>query len=142
MQDQLLCDFSEELLSKVEVYTFGSAANHFSRPSATAYDTPISLPFARVEHFANEDDFVAQFGVLGNAPDAPSGNNDGVVPVLQGTFGGRIFKRRKTAGHLLLAHYLYESDSILNDPIVQEHSTLATYLGGSSVAPAPVLVST
>lgn len=64
--DMLLMDVPSELLSRVEVYTFASAANHFSRPAADAKGR--DQIFAHVEHFANENDFVAQFGVLGYAP--------------------------------------------------------------------------
>lgn len=64
--DMLLTDVPQDLLSRVEVYTFASAANHFSRPAADASGKFQS--FAHVEHFANEHDFVAQFGVLGYAP--------------------------------------------------------------------------
>ncbi|BEI79725.1 hypothetical protein CcaverHIS002_0102540 [Cutaneotrichosporon cavernicola] len=68
--DMLLTDVPAELLARVEVYTFASAANHFSRPAAAADGR--GQTFAHVEHFANEYDFVAQFGVLGYAP-APGG---------------------------------------------------------------------
>ncbi|GMK59610.1 hypothetical protein CspeluHIS016_0802160 [Cutaneotrichosporon spelunceum] len=64
--DMLLTDVPDEILSRVEVYTFASAANHFSRPAAAADGS--RQTFAHVEHFANEKDFVAQFGVLGYAP--------------------------------------------------------------------------
>lgn len=64
--DMLLTDVPQELLARVEVYTFASAANHFSRPAAAPDGR--GQTFAHVEHFANEYDFVAQFGVLGYAP--------------------------------------------------------------------------
>lgn len=57
-QDQLLADFPIERLAKLEVYTFASAANHFSAPAIGKREAP----FARVEHFANENDFVARIG--------------------------------------------------------------------------------
>ncbi|RSH88092.1 uncharacterized protein EHS24_000619 [Apiotrichum porosum] len=69
--DQLLCDFPDDVLAKVEVYTFASAANHFSRPSPTRLESAQSMPFAHVEHFANNGDFVSQFGVLSKAPQPP-----------------------------------------------------------------------
>jgi hypothetical protein len=57
-QDQLLADFTPERLSKLEVYTFASAANHFSAPLTGKCEAP----FSRVEHFANENDFVSRIG--------------------------------------------------------------------------------
>lgn len=52
-QDQLLTDFADDLdkLKKVEIYTFASAANHFS-----------GGPFGRIEHFVNTLDFVSRIG--------------------------------------------------------------------------------
>lgn len=64
--DMLLTDVPFELLSRVEIYTFAAAANHFSRPAASPDGR--CQAFAHVEHFANEKDFVAQFGVMGYAP--------------------------------------------------------------------------
>ncbi|CAK9785273.1 hypothetical protein CC85DRAFT_285337 [Cutaneotrichosporon oleaginosum] len=73
--DMLLTDVPAELLARVEVYTFASAANHFSRPAAAADGR--GQTFAHVEHFANENDFVAQFGVLGYAPFPGNELNEG-----------------------------------------------------------------
>lgn len=52
-QDQLLTDFADDLdkLKRVEIYTFASAANHFS-----------GGPFGRIEHFVNTLDFVSRIG--------------------------------------------------------------------------------
>lgn len=52
--DQLLDDFPHSQLKGIEIYAFASAANHFSAPG--------SAVFNRIEHFANERDFVAQIG--------------------------------------------------------------------------------
>lgn len=92
--DQLLNDFGQDQLAKVEVYTFANAANHFSGPSGRA--------FKRIEHFANTDDFVARIGVLAFAPpfDQPY---QGEIHTRAGRYAGRIFKRKAT-GHLLLSH--------------------------------------
>lgn len=140
VQDQLLCDFPEEILSKVEIYTFASAANHFSRPTSKDLEFPFlrttnTAPFGCVEHFANEGDFVSQFGVIGNAPTPPADLAPGSpIPVLNGHFGGRIFLRRGHTGHLFNAHYVNPADSILDDPEVRRHSNLIKYLDGGSVA--------
>jgi hypothetical protein len=139
--DQLLCDFPEEILSKVEIYTFASAANHFSRPTSKGLDFPFlrstiaTEPFGRVEHFANEGDFVAQFGVIGNSPTLPTDiTPGGPIPILNGQFGGRIFVRKNHTGHLFNSHYLLPGDSILDDPAVRRNSKLMSYLGGKGVA--------
>lgn len=64
-------------------------------------------PFRRVEHFANQNDFVARFGVLGWSPEMPKeqylGPNDR-IPLEKGDFGGRVFMRPNTSGHLLITH--------------------------------------
>lgn len=56
----MLADFSEDQLGKVEIYTFASAANHFSVPT-TLHEKG---PFARVEHFVNTGDYVSRIGKL------------------------------------------------------------------------------
>jgi hypothetical protein len=57
-QDQLLVDFSFEQLNKVQIYTFASAANHFSAPVGKS-DLP---PFDHVEHFVNTRDYISLIG--------------------------------------------------------------------------------
>lgn len=137
-------DFPDDVLAKVELYTFASAANHFSRPSPLGlHSCRTTSPFKHVEHFANDGDFVAQFGVLSKAPSPAAAtlipgdagvNANGVIPTLQGTFGGRIFRRMKHTGHLLLPHYLAQGDCIMDDEAVLKHSQLATYLNSGNVA--------
>ncbi|WVQ96578.1 hypothetical protein IAU59_003683 [Kwoniella sp. CBS 9459] len=123
--DQLLADFSTDQLNKVEIYTFASAANHFSIP-ATVRGGPA---FGCVEHFVNTKDFVACIGLLAFAPPCPPATpTDSSIHKVNGRFAGRIFKRINHTGHLLLSHYLKEGDSILNDPTVRAHSKLASYL--------------
>jgi hypothetical protein len=99
--DQLIADLHPSLLTRVEVYTFGSAACHF------ALRADGEGAFARIEHFANMHDLVAQFGVLNYARGggfAPSraGAEDGVRAVY-GRYVGRVFARNRT-GHMLLDH--------------------------------------
>lgn len=116
--DQLLADFDEDILSRVEVYTFASAANHFSRGgryivengvvkdldppkcSKGAVDgenptVPANGPFRFVEHFANTGDFVAQLGVLSHKPNPGGGEKT------FGVFAGQIFEREQE-GHGIL----------------------------------------
>ncbi|WWC88252.1 uncharacterized protein L201_003159 [Kwoniella dendrophila CBS 6074] len=123
--DQLLSDFSHDQLKKVEIYTFASAANHFSIP-----ETGSGPAFGNVEHFVNERDYVSDIGVLAFAPPPPANlaTNSPNVPTLSGRFAGRIFKRLKATGHLLVTHYLPPGNSILDDPAVVRHSKLASYL--------------
>jgi len=107
--DQLITDFSPTVLRKLEIYTFASAADHFSRaPPAMGppdrHHKGDSL-FGRVEHFANEGDFVAQYGVLNRDLRLhffPSTVEDGITRT-HGHFTGRIFTRDRD-GHALLGH--------------------------------------
>lgn len=144
MQDQLLAEFPHHALKKVEIYTFASAANHFCDPSSGTADAP--PPFGRIEHFANQGDWVSQLGVLGYAP-IPKGDTPNIIaddekdgdvatfPVTGGEFAGRIFERLNHTGHLLNSHYLNPTDSILDSPVVRKYSRLASYLdGGNPVA--------
>lgn len=110
--DQLLADFGETELSKVEIYTFASAANHFSRAgrSMAGLEEDTSGPWAHVEHFANWQDFVAQFGVLSHLPPGATASlgaqgfkQEGTPRTMYGQFAGRIFVRPNT-GHNLLMH--------------------------------------
>ncbi|WRT66772.1 uncharacterized protein IL334_003735 [Kwoniella shivajii] len=123
--DQLLADFSYQQLKKVEIYTFASAANHFSIP-----ETEHGPAFGCVEHFVNEKDYVSDIGLLAFTPQPPRGlePNASNVPRLSGRFAGRIFKRLNQTGHLLLTHYLAPGNSILDDPAVIAHSKFASYL--------------
>jgi hypothetical protein len=104
--DQLVTDFSREMLRKLEVYTFASAADHFSRARPGSGNDSVVHGhdglFGRVEHFANTGDFVAQYGVLNpdrTHSDFPSES----LQVKYGRFTGRIFSR-EFDGHSLLGH--------------------------------------
>ncbi|KAL1407385.1 hypothetical protein Q8F55_006807 [Vanrija albida] len=139
--DQLLADFGETELRKVEVYTFASAANHFSRAgrSMAGLEEDTSGPWAHVEHFANWQDFVAQFGVLSHLPPGATAQlgaqgfrRDDEPRAMYGQFAGRIFVR-PNSGHNLLMHYLYPGQSILDDPVVKAHSNFAKYVGGGNL---------
>lgn len=66
-----------QLLKKLEVYTFASAA------------TELDLPQVYAEHFIHDRDYVARIGVAGN----------------RDRFSGRVF-HNDASGHLLNAHYL------------------------------------
>ena len=111
--DQILTELPADCISKLEVYTFGSAASHFSNPlrSLSAADgDDVSSPLTRVhfdvpsqpkqviphiEHYANEDDMVPRWGVLHCTQD-----------VLNNRYAGSVFVRQGASGHMFNQHYL------------------------------------
>ena len=58
--DWLFAAVNRELLEKVEIYTFGSAANHFNSPE-TGDGRRVCK---HIEHYANTADYVSLFGIL------------------------------------------------------------------------------
>lgn len=70
--DMLFADLADEVLSRLEIYTFGNAANHFNNPPNTyAPDNGRRIRFPtikHIEHYANEFDFVSRLGVLAYYP--------------------------------------------------------------------------
>ena len=111
MIDWLLADFPDVLFQKLEVYTFANAANHFNNPiynHAPDFDRAknagpgLSKPqtmraIRHVEHYANTNDFVTQFGVLHFTHSSQ---------YRQSRFIGRVFEYKEGAGHQLNLHYL------------------------------------
>lgn len=106
--DWLLADLSHDVISKLEIFTFGNAARHFNNPllSPPKSSSPDESRGGRgervikhIEHYANTGDFVANFGVLKfTSPQAQ--------PFADGNaFYGSVFTREGT-GHLLNMHYL------------------------------------
>ena len=107
--DDLLSQVPVKTMSKLEVYTFGSAASHFSNPSLTLRPNPaaneqasLKLSTSKVhladacqgdyviphmEHYANELDIVPRWGVLHSVND-----------VLQTRYAGSIFIRMGASG--------------------------------------------
>jgi hypothetical protein len=104
--DRLLAEMSQDVLAKLEVYTFASAANHLSNPLESRAISREERGTAQektdrarerhvihyVEHFANERDFVSRVSVL---------HFSGRVQ----QFYGKLFHLPST-GHLLNQHYL------------------------------------
>ncbi|KAI1939977.1 hypothetical protein LOZ66_002412 [Ophidiomyces ophidiicola] len=115
--DWLLSDVSEAALSKLEVYTFGNAANHFNNPvRTTTVNGPGSQDLYRairhIEHYANSGDFVSRFGVLNYArKDANQKEN---------RFVGRVFERQGD-GHMFCQHYL-DTMFMMKGNAVAEHN--------------------
>ncbi|KAL6302978.1 hypothetical protein BKA93DRAFT_735908 [Sparassis latifolia] len=114
--DWLYAELPAAALSKLEVYTFGCAANHFNNPARRAshvhpYDrqpngtsppaptnghTPHDARIVpHIEHYANGRDFVSRWGVLHFAASACANR-----------FAGRVFEQRGASGHQLDQHYL------------------------------------
>lgn len=110
--DDLLTQLPARTMSKLEVYTFGSAASHFSNPSLAYLSNPcsnkpgeqISLEhfnpridladshqsenlIPHMEHYANEYDIVPRWGVLHSVQD-----------VLNIRYAGSIFVRMGASG--------------------------------------------
>ncbi|KAE8164898.1 hypothetical protein BDV40DRAFT_259476 [Aspergillus tamarii] len=105
--DWLLDELPESVLRKLEVYTFGNAANHFNNPyksllgfrelpvrgsTTSDQDVPAERSVLHIEHYVNAFDFVCVWGVLQFAR----------VP---NRYMGRIFVR-PGSGHQLNQHYL------------------------------------
>lgn len=107
--DLLFCDVPGNLMSKMEVYTFGSAAGHLNNPTwgsttdikagrddgnQRGKPTPGRM-IRHIEHYVNSLDMVTRWGILYN-----------VCDVLDNRFAGSIFIRMGATGHMLNQHYL------------------------------------
>ena len=115
--DWLLSDLPEQRLSKLEVYTFGNAANHFNNPvrrSANNIDELEdyyrAIPY--IEHYANSRDFVPRFGVLNYARKGKEQKEN--------RFVGTLFER-KGSGHMFCQHYL-DTMFVMEGDRVAEHN--------------------
>ncbi|OQD82241.1 hypothetical protein PENANT_c022G03476 [Penicillium antarcticum] len=103
VMDWLLDEIPHDILCKLEIFTFGSAANHFNAPRWTKLASPDIISttdlvhqhgnsIGYIEHYANAADIVALGGVL-HFVDIPN------------RYMGRLFVR-PSSGHLLNQHYL------------------------------------
>ncbi|OQE14730.1 hypothetical protein PENSTE_c033G02450 [Penicillium steckii] len=90
--DWLLDELPQDLLRKLEVYTFGNAANHFNNPRQSSKCDPIVRSIRHIEHYANSQDAVSYLGVL-HFTDVPN------------RYLGRLFIR-PGSGHMMNQHYL------------------------------------
>lgn len=112
--DQIFTELPAECISKLEVYTFGSAASHFSNPllslaagkslngiyhrlitAQTDKPSPLTHVIPHIEHYANEDDMVPRWGVL-----------HGTRDVLKNRDAGSVFVRKCASGHMFNQHYM------------------------------------
>ncbi|KAK2022294.1 hypothetical protein LX32DRAFT_677313 [Colletotrichum zoysiae] len=65
--DWLINQHPREVLQKLEIFTFGNAANHFNNPRVKKEQTvprPKDRAIRHIEHYANSKDFVSRWGVL------------------------------------------------------------------------------
>lgn len=111
--DWLLNEVPQDLLQYLEIYTFGSIANHFNNPyrqvishgekSESAQNGTQMTPdhdraIRHIEHYANKYDFASRFGVLNFTKNAPQNH-------LENRFMGKVFVNPRS-GHQLNQHYL------------------------------------
>jgi hypothetical protein len=91
--DWLFDALDEKTLGKLEIYTFGNAANHWNNPTRkyTNQGKPERC-IPHIEHYVNSQDFVAMWGIL-----------DFIR--IPGRYLGDVFIRQGS-GHLLNQHYL------------------------------------
>ena len=92
--DWLYDTVSAEQLCKLEIYTFGNAANHWNAPVISGASGPLRTSkshgargesateqriIQHVEHYANEGEYVSKFGILHFRPDQanPQTSNNG-----------------------------------------------------------------
>ena len=132
--DQLLAELPATYMSKLEIYTFGSAASHFSNPLISAPAEPKS-PVSRgtdgplgesapprhvishIEHYANEYDMICRWGVLHRTQG-----------VLNNRYAGSIFVRMGATGHMLNQHYL---DRIFPIPVERTQGPAENFFGSA-----------
>jgi hypothetical protein len=104
MIDMLLADLGDDLLCKLEIYTFASFANHFNNPLRLCAEGKRPV-FRHVEHYANTNDYVSRCGVLSFAKSPTHIGN---------RFAGTLFTR-EGSGHMFNQHYLatmFEEDPV------------------------------
>ena len=112
--DELFSELPTSCMAKLEIYTFGSAASHFSNPlissplesgSPVTHTSPLAVHFdlppqpkrviSHIEHYANERDMVPRWGVL-----------HCVQNILDNRYAGSVFVRMGASGHLFNQHYM------------------------------------
>ncbi|KAL8810889.1 MAG: hypothetical protein Q9200_002237 [Gallowayella weberi] len=100
--DALVTELPANVIGKLEIYTFGSAASHFHNPpSASTSDITShasglqSNIIPHIEHYANEYDMVPRWGVLYVMSN-----------LLNNRYAGSVFVRAGASGHMFVDHYL------------------------------------
>ncbi|KAG2022368.1 hypothetical protein CC2G_000124 [Coprinopsis cinerea AmutBmut pab1-1] len=116
--DILFAELAPDVFDKLEVYTFGSAANHFHNPlrSVVAPGIEEDRQIKVIEHYVNENDFVAQIGIQHFATGVPGAQ-----------YLGKIFTRKAEGGHMFNEHYMFSmfgqgtATPFLNTHVVCQH---------------------
>jgi len=99
--DRLIHSMPRSCMSKLEIYTFGSAAFHFANPlktNASIHPTTISEPvflIPVIEHYANDFDPIARIGVIHHTRKQPKTR-----------YAGRLFIHQHASGCFFNEHYL------------------------------------
>ncbi|KAF9084654.1 hypothetical protein BGX29_002446 [Mortierella sp. GBA35] len=106
--DRLVASETTANLKKLELYTFGSAADHMHGQG----------DLSCIEHFVNRCDYFARSGILSYQPAVLAGNR----------YDGQIYIDEGGVGHLLNMHYL-SSTFVKGGAAATSH--MATYLGGN-----------
>ncbi|KAL8639322.1 MAG: hypothetical protein Q9226_008882, partial [Calogaya cf. arnoldii] len=97
--DQMFMELPDDVMGKLEIYTFGSAASHFHNPptsslvATSSFAQTTTIPY--IEHYANEKDMVPRWGVLYST-----------CKLLNNRYAGNVFIRDKATGHMFVDHYL------------------------------------
>lgn len=101
--DWLFASVSRELLEKVEIYTFGSAANHFNNPETKEGKRVCK----HIEHYANLEDYVSLFGILHfrPLPRRKQQQDAKARTEIKNRYVGRLFVR-EGSGHQMNGNYL------------------------------------
>ncbi|KAF2432871.1 hypothetical protein EJ08DRAFT_100039 [Tothia fuscella] len=111
IMDWLFAECSRFQLRRMEIYTFGCAANHFNNPDYHETDgdqVTDGKCIEHIEHYANLGDFVSQIGVLNYTRVA-------------NRYMGRLFLS-PDSGHLLNQHYLHTMFHLGQDGRVAENN--------------------
>ncbi|KAJ9664361.1 hypothetical protein H2198_000290 [Neophaeococcomyces mojaviensis] len=118
--DWLFATVERSLLERIEVYTFGCAANHFNSPTSecqavgrnSSKGSRDSLEDERrvikyIEHYANLGDYVSLFGILHfrPLPRHPRYMKPNQMEKIGNRYVGRLFVR-KGSGHQMNRNYL------------------------------------
>lgn len=110
--DQLFAELPAKNMAKLEIYTFGSAASHFSNPAIALsttpeppspdfpvhLDRPATAPanqhvIGHIEHYANEYDVIPRWGVLHS-----------ICDIQNNRYAGSVFVRMNQSGHMFNQH--------------------------------------
>lgn len=146
--DWLFATVAPEQVAKLEVYTFGNAANHFNSPSLESGGRLIQ----HIEHYANTGELVARSGVLffrGVGARISSANGRfsttrhwtpwrsnsaaevTTVAMLRERFIGKVFLRQAT-GHMLNQHYLRNMFEAADNEFMKSPASVSNFEGDSN----------